>query len=241
MTRPPGGGNHTKRGIDGRQNDTAGCGRPVGRPGRVAGAEGPGARRGRRGRHHRRRAPARPAADLRQRGLRAHDRLRGGGRAGPQLPVPPGAGDRPGGDGGNPGGARRAPRVPRRDPELPQGRDDVLEPPVDHARPGRVGRGDALHRRPVGRHGPPPGGGRPAPGEGGAGAGPEAGGARAAGAAARRPRSRPARLRIAHAFHPCDDLAGDGVGVVPLPGAGWGSTCWMSAGTASAPRCCRSR
>jgi sigma-B regulation protein RsbU (phosphoserine phosphatase) len=25
-------------------------------------------------------------------------------------------------------------------------------------------------------------------------------------------------LRIAHAFHPCDDLAGDGVGIVPLPG-----------------------
>jgi len=25
------------------------------------------------------------------------------------------------------------------------------------------------------------------------------------------------RLRIAHAFHPCDDLAGDGVGIVPLP------------------------
>ena len=25
-------------------------------------------------------------------------------------------------------------------------------------------------------------------------------------------------LRIAHVFHPCDDLAGDGVGVVPLPG-----------------------
>lgn len=24
-------------------------------------------------------------------------------------------------------------------------------------------------------------------------------------------------LRIAHAFHPCDDLAGDGVGIVPLP------------------------
>jgi sigma-B regulation protein RsbU (phosphoserine phosphatase) len=26
------------------------------------------------------------------------------------------------------------------------------------------------------------------------------------------------QLRIAHAFHPCDDLAGDGVGIVPLPG-----------------------
>lgn len=25
-------------------------------------------------------------------------------------------------------------------------------------------------------------------------------------------------LRVAHAFHPCDDLAGDGLGVVPLPG-----------------------
>lgn len=25
-------------------------------------------------------------------------------------------------------------------------------------------------------------------------------------------------LRMAHAFHPCDDLAGDGVGIVPLPG-----------------------
>jgi phosphoserine phosphatase RsbU/P len=25
-------------------------------------------------------------------------------------------------------------------------------------------------------------------------------------------------LRIAHAFHPCDDLAGDGVGIVSLPG-----------------------
>ena len=25
-------------------------------------------------------------------------------------------------------------------------------------------------------------------------------------------------LRIAHTFHPCDDLAGDGVGIVPLPG-----------------------
>ncbi len=25
-------------------------------------------------------------------------------------------------------------------------------------------------------------------------------------------------VRVAHAFHPCDDLAGDGVGVVPLPG-----------------------
>jgi phosphoserine phosphatase RsbU/P len=24
-------------------------------------------------------------------------------------------------------------------------------------------------------------------------------------------------LRVAHAFHPCDDLAGDGVGIVPLP------------------------
>jgi len=24
-------------------------------------------------------------------------------------------------------------------------------------------------------------------------------------------------LRLAHAFHPCDDLAGDGVGIVPLP------------------------
>ena len=26
-------------------------------------------------------------------------------------------------------------------------------------------------------------------------------------------------LRLAHAFHPCDDLAGDGVGIVPLPGS----------------------
>jgi len=25
-------------------------------------------------------------------------------------------------------------------------------------------------------------------------------------------------FRVAHAFHPCDDLAGDGVGIVPLPG-----------------------
>jgi phosphoserine phosphatase RsbU/P len=25
-------------------------------------------------------------------------------------------------------------------------------------------------------------------------------------------------VRVAHAFHPCDDLAGDGVGVIPLPG-----------------------
>ena len=31
-------------------------------------------------------------------------------------------------------------------------------------------------------------------------------------------RRRGRRLRVAHAFHPCDDLAGDGVGIVPLPG-----------------------
>ncbi len=29
-------------------------------------------------------------------------------------------------------------------------------------------------------------------------------------------------LRIAHAFHPCVDLAGDGVGIVPLPGGSMG-------------------
>jgi len=54
------------------------------------------------------------------------------------------------------------------------------------------------------------------------------------------PEMQAGELRIAHVFHPCDDLAGDGVSVVSLPGTGWGSTCWMSAGTASAPRCCRS-
>ena len=43
-------------------------------------------------------------------------------------------------------------RVRRRDPELPEGRDAVLEPAVDHARPRRDGRGHPLHRDPVGRH-----------------------------------------------------------------------------------------
>jgi sigma-B regulation protein RsbU (phosphoserine phosphatase) len=32
------------------------------------------------------------------------------------------------------------------------------------------------------------------------------------------PEMQAGELRIAHAFHPCDDLAGDGVGVVSLPG-----------------------
>jgi len=37
------------------------------------------------------------------------------------------------------------------------------------------------------------------------------------------------KLRVAHAFHPCDDLAGDGVGIVPLPQDSWASTSWTSA------------
>ena len=90
-------------------------GRPRGAGG-IAGAEGSRARRGRRGRHHRRRAPPRSPAHLRQRGLRAHDRLSGCGSPGPELSVPPGAGDRPGPCRGDTGGACGVARVRGGDP-----------------------------------------------------------------------------------------------------------------------------
>ena len=69
--------------------------------------------------------------------------------------------------------------------------------------------------------------GRPAAVEGGDGAGPQAGGARAAGSAAPARRSRPAPCASPTRSIPCDDLAGDAVGIVPLPETGWGSTSWM--------------
>ena len=101
--------------------------------------------------------------------------------------------------GRDPRGRRRGARVRRRDPELPEGRDAVLEPAVDHARPRRDGRGHPLHRDPVGRHRAPERRGGAAARQGGARARGAAGGARPAvppPAAGDAPPGAPRRARV---------------------------------------------
>ena len=190
---------------------------------RPARAEGPGTRRGGRGRDHRRRASAGPSPHLRERGLREGDRLSRRRGPGAQLQVPSG------------GRRRIRPRLPRfarpspasamrrGDPELPPRRLRVLEPALHHAGLRRERRGHPLHRGPVGRQRAPAGRGGFASRQGGARARPAAGGESPAVAPAARGDARPGSL-VARAFHPCTDLGGDAMGVVPLSRDRWGST-----------------
>jgi len=120
----------------------------------VAGAQGSGARRRRRGDHDRRRATAGASVDLCERGIREDDRLCPRRSHRPELPVP-----------------ARAPHRPRRRAKirsaLAECRDVVWSRSSTTGKTARRsgtgcpslpsgtrGRGDALHRRSVRRHGP---------------------------------------------------------------------------------------
>ena len=171
------GGTHLTRTAEAHRSAAARGPPPRTGASRPARAEGPGARRGGRGRDHRRRPPSGSPSHLRQRGVRARDGLSRRRGAGEELPLPPGSRHRPGRDRRDPRGRRRGARVRRRDPQLPAGRHPVLEPALHHARARRERRGHPLHRDPVGRQRAPRDRGGAATGQGGAGERPAAGGA----------------------------------------------------------------